>query len=86
MASREENHREESDENNNTDPKEKSQASSRESIFSHRAIRCPVVGSRKRDPIRLQAKREREVPKKLKKKPRPKGRHPPPSQRYIVLI
>jgi hypothetical protein len=67
MASREENHREESDENNNTDPKEKSQASSKESIFSHRAIRCPVVGSRKRDPHKAASKKRTRSSKKIKK-------------------
>jgi hypothetical protein len=64
----------ESEENNNK-IEEKPQASSRSSIFGHSVLSVShaVVSSRKKSPIRLQRKREREVPNKLKKKPQAKA-------------
>jgi hypothetical protein len=63
----------ESEENNNK-IEEQPQASSRSSILGHSVLSVhAVVSCRKKSPIRLQMKREREVPKKLKKKPQAKA-------------
>jgi hypothetical protein len=66
----------ESDENNNK-IEEKPQASSRSSILGHSVLSVShaVVSCRKKSPIRLQRKREREVPnkRKLKKEPQAKA-------------
>lgn len=65
----------ESDENNNK-TEEKQQASSRSSIFGQGVLSVShaVVSSRKKSPIRLQRKREREVPDKKKIKEQPQAK------------